>query len=196
MNIRKIREDLGRVRTSCLRHDFPRALFLAIAALKELGGMCAPADLRGDFRDALSVLSSASEFKKIYGRPVAYQAGAERALLSLFIGLYKELKGHEDQEDYETTLQRKLNLDRFLKEGRLYLAQGKASEADASFAEALKYFKNETAVFAVMAKAMMDAGEYVRALGHIRNGLKVKPQDAELIRLADECTRLRAAAGK
>lgn len=56
--------------------------------------------------------------------------------------------------------------------------------------------KTETAVFAVMAKAMMDAGEYVRALGHIRNGLKVKPQDAELIRLADECTRLRAAAGK
>lgn len=196
MNIRKIREDLGRVKTSCMRHDFPRALFLAITALKELGGLTAPADVRGDFREALTVLTSAPEFKKIYGRPVGYQPGAERTLLALFIGLYKELKGQEDQEDYETTLQRKLNLDRFLKEGRFYLAQGKASEADASFAEALKYFKNETGVFAMMAKAMMDAGEYVRALGHIRNGLKVKPQDAELFHLAEECTRLRAESGK
>lgn len=158
--------------------------------------MCAPADLRGDFRDALVSAELRLRIQKNLRSSGGLSGGAERALLSLFIGLYKELKGHEDQEDYETTLQRKLNLDRFLKEGRLYLAQGKASEADASFAEALKYFKNETAVFAVMAKAMMDAGEYVRALGHIRNGLKVKPQDAELIRLADECTRLRAAAGK
>lgn len=196
MNIRKIREDLGRVKTSCMRHDFPRALFLTIAALKELGGMSAPPDVRGDFRDALAVLTSTAEFKKAYSRPVSYQPGAERALLGLFVGLYKELKGQEDQEDYETTLQRKLNLDRFLKEGKLYLTQGKASEADASFAQALKYVKNETSVFAMMAKAMMDAGEYVRALGHVRNGLKVKPQDAELSRLGEECTRLRAESGK
>lgn len=196
MNIRKIREDLGRAKTSCMRRDFPRALFLAITALKELGGMSAPADVRGDFREALTVLTSSPEFKKAYSRPVSYQPGAERALLGLFIGLYKEIKGQEDQEDYETTLQRKLNLDRLLKEGRFYLAQGKASEADASFAQALQYVKNETAVFALMAKAMMEAGEYVRALGHIRNGLKVKPQDAELFRLGEECKRLRAESGK
>ena len=110
--------------------------------------------------------------------------------------MYKELRGQENQEDYETTLQRKLNLDRCIKEGKLLLNQGKGSEADASFAEALKYYKNEFSVFSMMAKAMLEAGEYVRALGHVRKGLKERPEDAELLQLAEECLRLRAQAGR
>ncbi len=38
---------------------------------------------------------------------------------------------------------------------------------------------------------MMDAGEYVRAIGHARAGLKELPDDAELTRIVEECTRLR-----
>ena len=70
------------------------------------------------------------------------------------------------------------------------------TRADASFAEALKYYKNEFSVFSMMAKAMLEAGEYVRALGHVRKGLKERPEDAELLQLAEECLRLRAQAGR
>ncbi len=47
-----------------------------------------------------------------------------------------------------------------------------------------------------MAKAMLEAGEYVRALGHVRRGLKERPEDADLRRLAEECLRLRAQASR
>lgn len=196
MNARKIRENLGRAKASCQRRDFPRAVYLTIAAFKELGGQTAPTDLRGDFRNALTVLTSDPQYKKECGQPLSYQPGKERELLIFFIKLYKELRGQENQEDYETTLQRKLNLDRCIKEGKLLLSQGKGSEADASFAEALKYYKNEFSVFSMMAKAMLEAGEYVRALGHVRKGLKERPEDAELLQLAEECLRLRAQAGR
>ncbi|MGE9985845.1 tetratricopeptide repeat protein [Desulfovibrio sp. SGI.169] len=196
MNARKIREDLGRAKTSCQRNDLSRAIYLTISAFRELGGQNAPTDLRGDFRTTLAALASDPQYKKECGQALAYQPGKERELLALLINVYKELRGQEDQEDYETTLQRKLNLDRCLKDGKLFLKQGKPSEADTCFAEALKYYKNEYAAFAVMARAMLEAGEYVRALGHVRRGLKVRPEDAELRHLAEECLRLRAQAGR
>lgn len=196
MNIRKIREDLGRAKASCARRDLERSLYLTIAALRELGGQTVPTDLRGDFRTTLTALGADQDFKKEHPHPLSYQPGRERDLLQLFSALYKRIKGQEGQEDYETTLQRKLKLDHCLKTGRQLLAAGKASEADASFAEAVKYYKNEIAVFAMMARAMLDAGEYVRALGHVRKGLKECPDDANLIRLAEECLRLRAQAEK
>lgn len=43
----------------------------------------------------------------------------------------------------------------------------------------------------MMAKAMMEAGEYVRALGHIRAGLKANPGNAALADLAEACASLR-----
>lgn len=45
--------------------------------------------------------------------------------------------------------------------------------------------------FGMMAKAMMEAGEYVRALGHIRAGLKANPGNAALADLAEACASLR-----
>ncbi|WP_022654980.1 M48 family metallopeptidase [uncultured Desulfovibrio sp.] len=196
MNARKIREDLGRAKASCQRRDFLRAVYLTINALKELGGQNVPTDMRGDFRTTLSVLTSDPQYKKECGQPLIYQPGKERELLIFFINLYKKLQGQENQEDYKTTLQRKINLDRCLKDGKLFLKQGKPSEADTSFAEALKYYENEFAVFSIMAKTMLEAGEYVRALGHVRRGLKERPEDADLRRLAEECLRLRAQANR
>ena len=105
--------------------------------------------------------------------------------------LYRSLKGQEKEEEYQAALQRKLNLDHGFSDGKKFLAEGKPSEADACFAEALKHYKDEKAIFGMMARAMMDAGEYVRAIGHARAGLKELPDDAELTRIVEECTRLR-----
>lgn len=191
MNIRKIREDLGRAKASCMRRDLLRALYLTIAALRELGGQTAPSDLRGDIRTTVNALSSDPGLVDHLPPNVTYQPGNEKELLQIFARTYKKFKAHDEQEDYETTLQRKLNLDRWIKDGKKFLDEGRPSDADACFTEAMKYYKDEQAVFVMMAKAMMDAGEYVRAIGHARNGLKENPQDETLSRLIDECTRLR-----
>lgn len=192
MNIRKIREDLGRARTCVQRRDYNRAIYLFCLSIKDLGGQAAPMDLRGDFRTTLTDLCADPVYRKEFAQPLSYQPGKEKDLLVFFNKFYKKLMGTEDQEDYEATLQRKLNLDRCIGDGKSFLAQGKASEADNCFAEAMKYYKNEVAAFAMMARAMMDASEYVRALGYLKKGLQEAPDNQDLRKLADECTRLRA----
>lgn len=196
MNIRKIREDLGRARTCVQRRDYPRAVFLLTSALRELGGQAAPMDLRGDFRTTLADICADPVYKKEYSQAVAYQPGKERELLAFFNRFYKQIMGQEEQEDYEATLQRKLNLDRCISDGRRFLSERKIPEADACFTEAFKYYKNEFAAYSMVAKALLEAGEYVRALGHVRKGLGERPEDADLRRIAEECLRLRAQAGR
>lgn len=193
MNVRKIREDLGRAKASCARRELERSLFLMVNALKELGGQNAPMDLRGDFRSAVADIASDPDFKASVTQPVTYTPGTERDLLQLFSQCYRSLKGQEKEEEYQAALQRKLNLDHHFRDGKKFLEEGKPSEADACFSEALKFYKDETAVFGMMAKAMMDAGEYVRAIGHVRAGLKEAPQDEALKQMAEECLRLRQA---
>lgn len=196
MNPRKIREDLGRIRTSLQRRDFQGALSLLIKSLKDLGAQPAPTDLRGDFRTALADICADANYKKAYSQPLAYQPGKERELLAFFQKFYAMLSGKEEEEDYETALARKLNLDRCINDGKSFLSQNKFSEADECFAEAMKFYRDEIMAFGMMARAMMDAGQYVRALGYIRKGLQEKADNPDLIKLGEECQRLRAKAGK
>ena len=191
MNARKIREDLGRAKACCSRHDTERALFLTISALKELGGQSAPLDLRGDFRTAFAELAADPDLKAAGVPALAYSPGAEKEVLQQLSQVYRTLKGQEKEEEYQSALQRKLSLDHSFSAGKKFLSAGKPTEADACFVEALKHYKDEKAIFGMMARAMMDAGEYVRAIGHARNGLKELPNDAELTRIIEECTRLR-----
>ena len=191
MNARKIREDLGRAKACCSRHDTERALFLTITALKELGGQSAPLDLRGDFRTAFAELAADPDLKAAGVPALAYSPGAEKEVLQQLSQVYRTLKGQEKEEEYQSALQRKLSLDHCFSDGKKFLSAGKPTEADACFVEALKHYKDEKASFGMMARAMMDAGEYVRAIGHARNGLKELANDAELTRIIEECTRLR-----
>lgn len=196
MNVRKIREYLGRVKTTIQRRDYQKALELFCAALRELGNQAPPLDIRGDIRTAVADLCADPLFRKEFSQPVSYQPGKERELLAFFGKFYNSLSGHETEENHETVLARKMNLDRCINNGRAYLTQGKPSEADQCFAEAFKYYKNEFAAFSIMARAMMEAKEYVRALGYLRKGLNEKRDDAALRQLAEECLKKRAEAGR
>lgn len=196
MNTRKIREDLGRVRTCVQRRDYPRAVYLFCNGLRELGGQTAPMVVRGDIRTALADLCGDPVYKKKNVHALSYQPGNEKELLAFFSRFYSALSGEEKEEDYEATLARKVNLDRCINDGKVFLGQGKPSDADNCFAEAFKYYKDEIAVYGLMAKAMMDAKEYVRALGYIRKGLNEKADNADLRQLAEECLKKRAQAGR
>lgn len=196
MNVRKIRENLGRVRTTIQRREYTKALQLFCSALKELGGQAPPMDVRSDIRAAVIDLCADPVYKKKISQAVSYQPGKEKEILAFFGKLLSRLSGQENEEDYETTLARKMNLDRCINNGRAFLAQGKPSEADQCFAEAFKYYKNELAAYSIMAQAMMDAREYVRALGYLRKGLTEKRDDPGMRRLAEECLRKRAESGR
>lgn len=196
MNSRKIREDLGRVRTCIQRLDYPKAVQHFCQACKELGGQAAPMDIRGDFRTALTDLCANAAYRQVKAQPLPYQPGKEKELLAFFSKFYNELVGQEDEEDYYKTLQRKLSLDRCICDGKTFVTQGKFSEADDCFAKAMKFYKDEIAAFAMMARTMMEAGQYVRALGYVRKGIEKAPDNAELFTLGEECNKMRAKTGK
>lgn len=196
MNTRKIREDLGRSRTCVQRRDFARAIYLFCVSLKELGGQTAPSDLRSDFRVALADICADPIFKKEYQHPLNYQPGNEKTLLIFLSKFYKQLMGTEDAEDYESTLQRKLNLDRCISDGKKFLLENKPSEADNCFAQAFKFYKDEKGVFSMMARSMMDAGHYVRALGYIKKGLAKFPEDKDLQMMAHDCVKQREKSNR
>lgn len=191
MNIRKIRDDLGRALTCLQRRDLNRAIYLLCISLKEVGSQGAPTPIRGDFRAAITDICNDPLYKRLGAQQVSYQPGKERELLVFFNKIYHQLIGKEEAEDYETAMSRKLNLDRCINDGKAFLAQGKPSDADNSFAEAFKYYKNEFAAYGMMARAMMDAGQHVRAYGYIRKGLAERPNDATLLKMAEECTKKR-----
>ncbi len=194
MNVRKIREDLGKSRTCVQRRDYPRAIYLFCIAVKDLGGQTAPMDLRGDFRSALVDICADPIYKKEFSQPLSYQPGKEKEILTFLNKFYKKIMGNEEQEDYEATLQRKLNIDRNIADGKNFLSQGKVSEADECFMNALKFYRNEIAVFPMIARALMDSSQYVRALGYLRKGLAERPDDPDMTRLAAECAQKRGAS--
>lgn len=194
MNPSSIRTKLGQAKSSFHRRDFPRGLFLTVQALKELGGQTAPSDLRSDFRTTIDELAADPVYKKECGQALGYQPGKERELGTFLNKLYNQIQGIAGQEDHETTLKRKLDLDHAIHEGRQLLGQGKVSEADTVFNNAAALIKNEYSAYAMMAKALMEAREYVRALGHLRKGLKLTPNDSAMLALATECQKLREQA--
>lgn len=197
MNVRKARENLGRVRTCIQRGEFPQALHLVCDSLRDCGAQPAPMDLRGAFRTALADICSAPEYKQRYNKPLGYTAGKEKAILDFLQRLLSLVGGAaEEEEPYEEALQRKLSLDRCINDGKTFVAQGKFSDADDCFTEALKYYKNEIAAFGIMARAMMEAGQYVRALGYVRKGLEIQGNNEDLLQLQATCNKMRTRAGK
>ena len=196
MNVRKIREDLGRIQPSCQRRDFNHAMVLLINSLKELGGQRAPLDIRQEFRDALTTICSDPIFKGVQSTPIVYAPGKEREILSQMVKIYQAIIGQVGQETYEEAAARKLKIDHALRDAKNFLARGQVSEADQSFAQAIKNYRDENALFAVIAREFMVVKEYARAQGYLKFGLKKAPSDPLLLSLAMECQRLRAQKGR
>lgn len=192
MNARKIREDLGRSKTCCQRRDFLQALFLLISSLNELGGQRAPTDLRPDFREAITTICADPLYKAVRSAPISYSPGSEREILTQMVQLYQTIQAKKNTETFEEAAARKLRIDHALRNGKNFLSSGNFPDADACFMEAVKNYRDENALFAMIARAYIDMKEYARALGYLREGLKRAPKDANLRTLAEYCMRMRA----
>lgn len=197
MNVRKIREDLGRAKSSANRNELERALALSLMAFKELGGQTPTMDLRGDFREAINSITALASFREHHAAPIIYQGGKEKEVFVIFARIYKTLRTQENSEEaYEEAMQRKMALDKTLKEARAELERGKVSEADALYSQALTFYRDENVIFAMIARELMAVDEVVRALGYLKKGLAAMPDDPELKELVQQCTARRAELGR
>jgi predicted Zn-dependent protease len=194
MNIRQIRENLGRVRTSFQRNDMIRAVNCFVAGLQELGGNAPPTDIRGDIRESLQLLVRDEQIKALLpGGQCSYTPGQEKALLALFTKIHDQLKEAAATEDHEAALTRKIALDQAYNAGKKLLEQGRVSEADANFAEAVLAYRDEHRLFYMVASLLVDAKEVVRAGPYLKKGLEALPDDPELLELLERARALRQA---
>jgi len=182
------------VRTSFQRNDILRALQCFIAGLKELGGSASPTDIRGDIREALQCLLRDQQVKGLLpGGQYNYTPGQEKELLAVFTDIHDHLTEAADKEDHESALARKIKIDQAYNAGKKLLEQGKVSEADASFVEAVLAYKNEHHLFYMIATLLVDANEVVRAGPYLKKGLDALPGDPELMELLERARVLRQA---
>ena len=178
MDLRKTREQLGRIRVYYLKGDTLRALASAVMALRDLAQMSnLPTDMRSMLRDGIGFLARDEELKRYLKRPLAYQPGQEKALFIQLVAAYKEMAAQAGQESRDEAFARKQKLDRALNMGQKLVAQGKFSEAEEAFREAVSYYRDEHRLFQMIAKCFIDADQPRRAIDYLRKALEIEPDN-------------------
>lgn len=197
MDIRKIRENLGRIKVYYLKGDTLRALAAAIMALKDLAraGVAPSMDVRGPLREGIQLLARDKDVKRLHKTPLMYQPGQERALLTVLAAVYKQLEEEAGREDHDAALERKRRLDQALNVGQKLLAQKKVSEADASFQEALTHYRDEHRIFQLIGKWLLDAGQPRRSLSYLKKAVEVEPGNPVARDLLEAASRARETDG-
>lgn len=193
MNIREIREQLGRVKTYYLRNENIRAVGALVSALRGFGGSSVPMDMRGSLREAVQLVTRDAQVKELLASPLVYQPGQEKVVLVALAAVYKKMQDAENFEDHDQALNRKVLLDQALNLGMHLLEQKKVSEADAEFSRALTFYKDEHRLLYLIAKALLEAGEVRRAYPYAKKGAEVQPDLADIQALYSEVSRQRAA---
>ncbi len=191
MSVKEIKENLSRAKSYAQRQDTERAVGALINALRLLGTKALASDLRPVMRETVQNLGRNPTIKEIWPHPLNYQPGQEAQLLAPFAQIYKTLC-QEEEEGRDAAKSRKLRIDQTLNAGIKLLQQKRVSEADACFAEAVKNYKDEHALFGMIGKALMEVNEFRRAYPYLKRGAEVAPQNANVQALYKQCCELRA----
>lgn len=178
MDIRKLREHLGRIKIYYLKGDTLKALGSAVAGLKELGAATPPIDVRGALREGIQMLARDEAIKGRLKAPLIYQPGKERDMLALLEPLCRRMEEEAGQEPHDTALARKQRIDQALALGVKLLAKGQTSEADAAFQEAVKCYRTEHTLFQLIARALLEAGQARRAFPYAKKAVELLPESA------------------
>ncbi len=191
MDVKNVRDNLGRAKMYYQRKDLARALAAVIVAIRAIGTAQAPTDVRGLLREIIQMFSRDATVKKLVPAPLIYQPGQEKNLLGPLAKIYQSLRSTEGAEDHKAALQRKLKIDENLNYGMKSLEQKKPSEADAFFTEAVKHYKTEHALFCMIGKAFMEANEFRRAYPYLKRATEVAPHNVAAKELFAQCLRQR-----
>ena len=196
MDIRQIREHMGRVKAYYLKNETLRALASLISGLKGAlalpGGL--PADVRGPLREAVQLLARDELIKKHAGQ-LMYQQGQERQLLAVMMRLRDVIEAELNSEDEAVSAARKLRLDQALNQGLRSLEAGRVSEADEYFQQALVNCRDEYRAYFYIGKSLLEANAAKRSLPYLRKGVEACPDDAEMSAMLEKANQaVRVAA--
>ncbi len=176
MNLRLVNEKFGKVKAYQFKADTPRLLEAFIAGLKEaLGGSSSVSSLsvRGLIREATDIASKNKDILSICAAPLKYTPGNEKELLQVLQVYYSKLTKSEESKA-EARL-RKKRLDKAFNNGKRLLEQGKTSEADKAFQNALTEYRDENALFLMIAQLLCDANQHTRAITYVKKASEVFP---------------------
>lgn len=195
--LKMVRENLGRVKVYYLRNDSLRALNSMLLGIKEACRVATlPTDIRGLIREAAQTISRDENLKAVLRAPLSYTPGQERQLLAAVADLFKRYMEETQREDHDAALARKQKLDHAFNQGVKLLEQKQISEADASFAEAVNYYKDEHRLFLMIGKALMDAGEVRRAIPYLKRGTEVDSEDKECLMALNTAVEMKQNLGE
>ncbi len=196
MDSRGIKEQLARIKVYYLKNETLRALGCAVLGIKGIIqlGITPPTEMRGLIREGVQLLSRDETIRQHLRAPLVYQPGQERQVLAQLASVYKILHEALGREDRQTAFARKQKIDQNLNLGLRLLAQGQVSEADAAFAEAVKYCRDEFTLFKIIGKALVGAHEERRAAPYVKKALEAFPRDTELVALQGAIIRARGKA--
>ena len=196
MDLRKVLDNMGRVKVYYLKGETLKALQHAVMGLQALGSAASPTDVRSAIRDAVQMLSRDEMLRAKLKNPLVYQPGKEPQLLGVLSKAYKEMEEEASREELEVTRERKKKLDQAMLQGVKYLEQGKPSEADVSFQEAVAQYKDETKLFQMIGKYMLDADQPRRAAPYLKKAAELEPDNPQIRELVLAAIKARDTANR
>lgn len=181
MDQKVIKDNLGRAKAFYMKGDSAQALNAVILALHEVVRSSTtnlPIPIRSLFREAIQLISRDKEITSKTDKAITYSPGYERNTLAHLVTIYNVfLEG--EKESVDVLKKRKLRLDKAYNIGLRLLAANKVSEADQAFQEAVKCHKDEDRLFLMIARALCEAEQPVRASTYIKKALELDPSSEE-----------------
>jgi len=191
MDIRKIRENMGRVKVYYLKGKTQLALGFAVKGLKELGSATPPTEVKSAIREAIQYLSGDESLANLIKIPLTYQPGQENQLLAILSKAYIQMEVAAKTEEHAQALVRKQKIDQNLVLGKKLLEQGKVSDADACFNEAVNNYRNEHRLFQMIGKSLLEANQPQRAYPYLKRAVELEPENRNALNMLDQAASAR-----
>ncbi len=191
MNTKIVSENLGKIKAHQFKAKGSELLPFYVKALREICKSSAPLSttLRTPLREATAILAKDPAIETIAKKKINYNPGNEKELLEIAERCHNFFSKAASFEKKEDAQKRKLRMDKALTIGKKLLAQGKFSEADQAFQEAVKCYKNEHKLFIIITKALCEAGQYKRSTTYLKRAKEILPaNDSDVLELTQIVT--------
>ncbi len=189
MKASEMRDHLIRAKLYYGQSKTKECIGLVIVVLRALGDATPASDVAGALRDLMLLLGKDSIVTDVLGKELVFAPGQEKNILVGLAHVFKAIMSQ--QEDHETAMARKLNIDKYFNEGLHCIKENKLSEAVQNFDDAIKYYKDEHSLFILIGQALMDAEAPKRAFPYLSKGLIAAPQDARMQSLYEQCVAIK-----
>ncbi len=181
--VQKIQTLVARSKAQYNRLETLRALISLAEALKLVLGV----NLAGQTK--LSIYNGLREMTQLLGRveevkthtpaPLIFTPGQERTLLISLAKTIKIMHAEALKEDREKAIERKIAIDKLVLHGQNSLKNGKISEAEKAFNEAIEHYVDEQALFSMIGTSLIEAGQERLAVKYFIQAMEEYPDDAQ-----------------